>query len=85
MDSTSAPTDAAVRKMIKAVKKRGYVTHEQVNAVLSSEEFTPDKVEDVFVMLSEICINVVEEAETEGAMTARTDTVALTDMEMTTA
>src|SRR5579871_6582162 len=60
-------TDAAVRKMIKAAKKRGYVTHEQVNAVLPSEEFTSDQIEDVFAMLSEMGINVVEneEAETE--------------------
>jgi RNA polymerase primary sigma factor len=62
-------TDAAVRKMIKAAKKRGYVTHDQVNAVLPSEEFTSDQIEDVFAMLSEMGINVVEneEAETEEA------------------
>jgi RNA polymerase primary sigma factor len=59
MESTSDPTDAAVRKIIKAAKK-GYVTHDQVNAVLHSEEFTPDQIEDVFVMLSEMNINVVE-------------------------
>src|SRR5258706_15257553 len=33
-------SDAAVRKMIKAAKKRGYVTHDQVIAVLPSEVFT---------------------------------------------
>src|SRR6266852_578944 len=62
-------SDAAVRKMIKAAKKRGYVTHDQVNAVLPSEEFTSDQIEDVFAMLSEMGINVVEneEAETEEA------------------
>jgi RNA polymerase primary sigma factor len=60
-------SDAAVRKMIKAAKKRGYVTHDQVNAVLPSEEVTSDQIEDVFAMLSEMGINVVEneEAETE--------------------
>jgi RNA polymerase primary sigma factor len=62
-------SDAAVRKMIKAAKKRGYVTHEQVNAVLPSEEVTSDQIEDVFAMLNEMGINVVEteEAETEEA------------------
>jgi RNA polymerase primary sigma factor len=66
-------TDAAVRKMIKAAKKRGYVTHDQVNAVLPSEEFTSDQIEDVFAMLSEMGINVVEneEAETEEAEEAK--------------
>jgi RNA polymerase primary sigma factor len=69
MESTSDLTDAAVRKMIKAAKKRGYVTHDRINAVLPSEEFTSDQIEDFFVTLSEMCINVVqnEEAETEEA------------------
>ena len=58
-----SPTDAAVRKMIKAVRKLRYVTRDQVTAVLSSS----GQIEDLFVTLSEMCINVVqnEEAETE--------------------
>src|SRR5579872_509571 len=60
-------SDAAVRKMIKAAKKRGYVTHDQVNAVLPSEEVTSDQIEDVFAMLSEMGINVVESEEAEEA------------------
>jgi RNA polymerase primary sigma factor len=67
-------SDAGVKKMIKAAKKRGYVTHEQINAVLPSEEVTSDQIEDVFAMISEMGINVVEnedadseEGETEKA------------------
>jgi RNA polymerase primary sigma factor len=56
-------SDAAVKKMIKAAKKRGYVTHEQINAVMPSEEVTSDQIEDVFAMLSEMGINVVEQEE----------------------
>jgi RNA polymerase primary sigma factor len=64
-------SDAAVRKMIKAAKKRGYVTHEQINAVLPSEEVTSDQIEDVFAMLNEMGINVIEteEAESEESTT----------------
>src|SRR5580704_17264466 len=58
-------SDAAVRKMIKAAKKRGYVTHDQVNAVLPSEEVTSDQIEDVFAMLNEMGIHVVESEEAE--------------------
>jgi RNA polymerase primary sigma factor len=58
-------SDAAVRKMIKLAKKRGYVTHEQINAVLPSEEVTSDQIEDVFAMLNEMGINVVEVEEAE--------------------
>ncbi len=59
-------SDAAVRKMIKLAKKRGYVTHEQINAVLPSEEVTSDQIEDVFAMLNEMGINVVEQEEAEA-------------------
>jgi RNA polymerase primary sigma factor len=53
-------SDAGVKKMIKAAKKRGYVTHDQINAVLPSEEVTSDQIEDVFAMISEMGITVVE-------------------------
>jgi RNA polymerase primary sigma factor len=31
------PSDAAVKKLIRSAEKRGYVTHDQINSVLSSE------------------------------------------------
>ena len=59
-------SDAGVKKMIKAAKKRGYVTHDQINAVLPSEEVTSDQIEDVFAMISEMGINVVENDDTDS-------------------
>ena len=56
-------SDAAVRKMIKNAKKRGYVTYEQLNGVLPSEEVTSEQIEDVLAMLNEMGINVVESEE----------------------
>src|SRR6185437_2011876 len=53
-------SDAAVKKMIKAAKKRGYVTYEQLNAVMPSEEVTSEQIEDTLAMLNEMGINVVE-------------------------
>src|SRR6476469_2338265 len=53
-------SDAAVRKMIKQAKKRGYVTYEQLNGVLPSEEVTSEKIEDVLAMLNDMGITVVE-------------------------
>ena len=41
-------SDAAVRKMIKNAKKRGYVTYEQFNGVLPSEEVTSEQIEDIW-------------------------------------
>jgi RNA polymerase primary sigma factor len=66
-ETTDSPlldlSDAAVRKMIKNAKKRGYVTYEQLNGVLPSEEVTSEKIEDVLAMLNEMGINVVESEE----------------------
>src|SRR5690348_8316962 len=56
-------SDDAVKKMIKAAKKRGYVTMEELNEVLPSEQTDPDKIEDTLAMLSEMGINVVEDDE----------------------
>src|SRR5579864_8222381 len=58
-------SDAAVRKMIKFAKKRGYVTYEQLNAVLPSEEVTSEQIEDILAMMNEMGINVVEQEEAE--------------------
>ena len=49
--------------MIKQAKKRGYVTYEQLNAVMPSEEVTSEKIEDVLAIMNEMGIDVVE---TEG-------------------
>ncbi|MBU1324861.1 MAG: RNA polymerase sigma factor RpoD [Alphaproteobacteria bacterium] len=56
-------TDAGVKKFIKQAKTRGYVTMEDLNKVLPSDEVTPDQIEDTLAMLSEMGVNVVEAEE----------------------
>ncbi|SIQ24540.1 RNA polymerase, sigma 70 subunit, RpoD [Rhizobium sp. RU20A] len=60
-------SDDAVKKMIKAAKKRGYVTMDELNSVLPSEEVTSEQIEDTMAMLSDMGINVVEDEEAEEA------------------
>src|SRR5947209_196238 len=55
--------DAAVKKLIRSAKKRGYVTHDQINSVLPSEEVNSEQIEDVLAMFSEMGVNVVETEE----------------------
>src|SRR5690606_1421301 len=57
-------SDDAVKKMIKAAKKRGYVTLDELNSVLPSEETDPDRIEDIQAMLNDMGINVGEGDET---------------------
>jgi len=59
-------SDAAVKKMIKAAKKRGYVTYDQLNDVMPSEEVTSEQIEDVLAMMNDMGINVVEAEDTDG-------------------
>src|SRR6201987_916332 len=59
-------SDAAVKKMIKLAKKRGYVTYEQINAVLPSEEGTSEQIEDILAMLNQMGTNALKKEDTEG-------------------
>src|SRR6201989_1951134 len=70
-DAVDAPSpfldlsDATVKKMIKQAKKRGFVTFDQLNAVLPSDSTSPEQIEDIMSMLSDMGINVTE-ADDEG-------------------
>ena len=76
-------SDAAVKKMIKAAKKRGYVTYDELNEVFPSNEVTSEQIEDTMAMLSDMGINVVEadeaeeEASESGGELAETTTTAV--------
>jgi RNA polymerase primary sigma factor len=59
--------DAAVKRMIKLAKKRGFVTYSELNAVLPSEEVSSDQIEDVYAMLSEMGITVSEGDDPDDA------------------
>ncbi len=63
-------SDAAVKRLIKTAKARGYVTYDELNAVLPSEEVTSEQIEDVMAMFSEMGINVVEQEEGEETAAA---------------
>src|SRR3982074_1701070 len=59
-------SDAAIKKLIRSAKKRGYVTHDQINSL--SKEVNSEQIEDVLAMFSDMGVNVVEteEASEEG-------------------
>jgi RNA polymerase primary sigma factor len=54
-------SDAAVKKLIRTAKKRGYVTHDQIDSL--SKELNSKQIEDVLAMFSEMGVNVVETEE----------------------
>ncbi|MDP8998155.1 MAG: hypothetical protein M3O03_14310, partial [Pseudomonadota bacterium] len=68
--------DAAVKKLIRTAKARGFVTLDEINAVLPSEEVTSDQIEDIYAMFAEMGINVVE-SEEDTEVVAKTEEVEL--------
>jgi RNA polymerase primary sigma factor len=58
-------SNAAIKKLIRSGTKRGFVTHDQINALLSSEEVKSEQIEDILAKLSEMGVNVVETKEAE--------------------
>ena len=58
-------SDAAVNQLIRTAKKRGYVTHGQINELLYGEEMKSEQIEDMLAKLDEIGINVVETKEAD--------------------
>ena len=57
----------SVKKLIRTAKKRGYVTMDELNAVLPSQEVTSEQIEDTMATLSDMGINVIEDDEAEQA------------------
>jgi RNA polymerase primary sigma factor len=72
-------TDASVRKMIKLAKKRGYVTYDELNEVMTTDAVDSERIEDVMAMLNEMGINVVEAEEAEAGEEAATQADASDD------
>src|SRR6185312_14554215 len=55
------PSDAAIETLVHAARKRGYITHDQINAL--AKEINSEQIEGVLAMFSEMGINVVEPEE----------------------
>lgn len=79
-DETSPPDgplmdgmSAAVKKMIARSKERGYVTYDELNAVLPSDQTSSEQIEDTMAMLNEMGINVIEAEEPEEEAPASLD------------
>ncbi len=65
-DTTLLDTNAAaVKRLIARGKERGYITFDELNAVLPPEHNSSEQIEDVMAMLSEMGIQVVEAEEAE--------------------
>ena len=63
-------TDAAQQAqklLMKLGKERGYVTHDELNAALPTEDFTSEQIDEFMSTLSEMGVSVVEAADSDDS------------------
>jgi RNA polymerase primary sigma factor len=58
---------AAIKRLIAKSKERGYITIDELNAVLPADQNSSDQIEDIMAMLNEMGIQVIEGEEGEEA------------------
>jgi RNA polymerase primary sigma factor len=66
-------TAVAIKKMMARGKERGYLTYDELNAALPTDQLSPDQIEDVMTQLSELGINVIESEESEEPAAAEAE------------
>ena len=62
---------AAVKRLMARGKERGYITFEELNAVLPPDQMSTDQIEDVMSAFSEMGIQVVENEDNEDGEAAK--------------
>ncbi|MBX7145962.1 MAG: RNA polymerase sigma factor RpoD [Alphaproteobacteria bacterium] len=55
--------NSAVKKMMAQGKERGYITYDQINAVLPPEQVSSEQIEDTMAMINDLGINIIESDE----------------------
>ena len=67
--AVEAQDNDAARQTLKTLmrlgKERGYVTHDELNAALPTEDFTSEQIDDFMSTLSEMGVSVVEAADSD--------------------
>ncbi len=58
-------SDRTVKSWIRLGKKRGYITYDELNEILPSDEVSSEQIEDIMAMFSDMGINVIENDEAE--------------------
>jgi RNA polymerase primary sigma factor len=56
---------ASLKKLIAKGKEQGYLTYDELNAVLPQEELSSEQIEDAMAIISDMGINIIENEELE--------------------
>ena len=65
-DDVARSLNPEVRTLIEEGRKRGFVTYDELNKVLPDDMASPDKIDQIFQMMDDLGIEMVETAAAEG-------------------
>ncbi|MBM4046552.1 MAG: RNA polymerase subunit sigma-70, partial [Planctomycetes bacterium] len=57
--------DLGVKLLIKKGKEKGFLTYEEMNDILPDETVSPERIDDILMMLDEMGIDLIDEAEVD--------------------
>ena len=63
MDMPGERFDEAIRILVEQGKKEGYLTYDDINNLLPNESVSPEKIDNLLMMLDEYGVNLVDEKE----------------------
>jgi RNA polymerase primary sigma factor len=55
--------EASIKKLLAKGKRRGYLTYDELNEALPSDQMSPDQIEDIQTAISEMGVQIVENDE----------------------
>ena len=55
--------EASIKKLITKAKRKGYITIDELNEALPSDQISPDQIEDIQTAISEMGVQIVENDE----------------------
>ncbi len=71
----------SIKRMVAKSKERGYITYDELNAVLPADQVSSEQIEDTMTMLSELGVNVVESEDGEADAEGETEAEDTEDLE----
>ncbi len=55
--------ESSIKKMLAKAKRKGYITYDELNEALPSDQMSPDQIEDIQTAISEMGVQIVENDE----------------------
>ncbi|MEW6355469.1 MAG: RNA polymerase sigma factor RpoD [Planctomycetota bacterium] len=55
--------DKGIKELVKKGKEKGYLTYEEMNDILPDEAVSPEKIDEILMMLDELGVDLIDESD----------------------